>query len=86
MALCALVSATWVWSRELFSAVLLGCPMAQTPAFLREMSFWKLQQEHISDAARAAASLGAEGAPGSLVFRMEVTLLPRAFAFKNGLL
>lgn len=35
---------------------------------------------------RAAPSFGAEGAPGSLAFRMEVTLLPRAFAFKNGLL
>lgn len=32
------------------------------------------------------ASAGAEGAPGRLVFRMEVTLLLRAFAFKNGFL
>lgn len=84
--MCAFVSATWACGTELFSAMLLGCPVAQTPAFPRALSFWKLQQEHISDAALAAPSRGAEGAPGTLVFRMEVTLLPRASAFKNGFL
>lgn len=53
----AFAPATWTRTRVLFPDVLSGCSVTRVPVLVQGLSFWNLQQRHISDSAWVARLL-----------------------------